>query len=300
MKEKLYAFVTAFIMSFAMIDYSMAAKQIEIIVPTPAGGAIDTTARAISKVLTTKGIDNVVGYYPGAAGEIAFNRVVKEKNNVIFIASSANFVFFDVANKRDKQIVDQVQIFGPSVVNSMMFVVGSNTQFKSFKELIQHAKKHDLPCGVSNSHGEINLLSINKQYGTKFTPVLYKGTGQMMPNVIGGQLSCAFDQTAPYSNVGDKVVWLATSGPKVLKPGVPTISSELPKFKFETWYAAAIPNESNLLENSDVIETLKFWTADRDAVKPLLDTGFEISPTTIDLTRRAANETDSYRVLLKK
>jgi hypothetical protein len=45
---------------------------------------------------------------------------------------------------------------------------------------------------------------------------MYKGTGQMQPNVIGGQLICAFDQTAPYSQLGDKVRWLATSAKELL------------------------------------------------------------------------------------
>ena len=84
MKKKLSAILTAIIMSFATLDYTMAADLIEIVVPTPPGGAIDTTARAVSKDLTSKGIDNVVVYYPGAGGEIAVGYAVKKKDNVIF------------------------------------------------------------------------------------------------------------------------------------------------------------------------------------------------------------------------
>lgn len=298
MKKKLSAFLTAFLLSFAMLDYSLAGDLLEIVVPTPPGGAIDTTARSVSKELTSKGIDNNVVYYPGAGGEIAINYALKKKDNVIFVASSANFVFLDVANDRPEPIAKTFQLYGPAVTNSMMFVVGQDTKFKSFKELIAVAKKEELPCGISNTHGEIVLKRINKEYGTKFTPVAYKGTGQMIPNILGGQLLCAYDQTAPYVN--QDVRWLATSGRDPIRSGVPTIASVLPKFIFETWYASAIPNNSNLLQRAEVIDVLKFWKTDRQAVQPLIDAGFVVAPTDMDLNVRAGRETEQYRRLLTR
>ena len=300
MKKKLYAILAAFIMSLITLDYSMAAEQIEIVVPTPPGGAIDITARAVSTELTSKGINNILGYYPGAAGELAITHALKKRDNVILVASSANFVFFDVANDRANPIVKTFQLYGPTMVNSMMFVVSPTGEFKAFEDMITAAKKQELPCGVSNTHGEIVLQRINKEYGTKFTPVMYKGTGQMIPNIIGEQLTCAYDQTAPYVVQGDKVKWLATSAKDPIKQGVPTISSVLPKFSFETWYASAVPNNSNLLQRSDIIDTLKYWKLDKQAIQPLLDTGFFVSPTTVDLNVRAARETEQYRQLLAK
>jgi tripartite-type tricarboxylate transporter receptor subunit TctC len=298
MKKKLYAFLTAFVMSFATINYAWSTETIELIVPTPPGGAIDTTARAISKAMTAQGINNVVVHQPGAGGEIAIANVLKKQNNVIFVASSANFVFLDVSTNQKVQVTNNMQLFGPSVLNAMGFVVAPGNQFKTFKELITVAKAEEVPCGVSNTHGEILLNRMNKEYGTKFTPVMYKGTGQMLPNVIGGQLKCAYDQTGPYTSQGDKVRWLATSAANPIRPGVPTIGSVLPGFKFETWYAAAVPNNSNLLKNSAVIDILRFWQNDRDVVQPLLTQGFTISPTQINLNRIATNETDSYLKLL--
>ena len=298
MKKKLIAIFTAFVLSLSLANYAWSTEPIELIVPTPPGGAIDTTARAISKAMTSQEINNVVVYQPGAAGEIAIANVLKKQNNVIFVASSANFVFLDVSTNQKVQVTNNMQLFGPSVLNAMGFVVAPGNQFKTFKELITVAKTEEVPCGVSNTHGEILLNRMNKEYGTKFTPVMYKGTGQMLPNVIGGQLKCAYDQTAPYSSQGDKVRWLATSADKPIKSGVPTISSVLPGFKFETWYAAAVPNNSNLLKNSAVIDILRFWQNDRDAVQTLLNQGFTISPTQINLSKIAANETESYLKLL--
>ena len=154
MKKKLYTILTSFVMALATMNYVWASNPIELIVPTPPGGAIDTTARAISKTMSARGINNVIINLPGAGGEIAIAEVLKKQNNVVFVASSANFVFLDVLTNHKVKVADNMQIFGPSVVNAMGFVVAPTSQFKSFQDLVTLAKKEELPCGVSNSHGE--------------------------------------------------------------------------------------------------------------------------------------------------
>jgi tripartite-type tricarboxylate transporter receptor subunit TctC len=300
MKKKLSAVLTAIVMSFATADYSMAKDVIEIIVPTAPGGAVDITARAISKSLTEQGLDNVVTYHPGANGEIAFNRVFEKQNNAVLVGSMATFVFADVVNNKGNQAAKTMKMFGPSVTNGMFFVTGSATKFKTLKELIAEAKVTEQPCGVSNSHGEILLKEINQRYKTKFVPVMYKGTGQLIPDVVGGHTVCAFDQTAPYMTLGDKVRWLGTSAKEKIKDDVPVIASVLPNFYFENWYASAVPNNSNLLENKILVRTLQHWSQNREAVQSLIDRGFGLALADSALNSRASKETNYYRKLLGK
>ena len=300
MKKKLHAILTAIIMSFATLDYSMAKDIIEIIVPTAPGGAVDITAKAISKSLTEQGQENIVSYHPGANGEIAFNRVFEKQNNVVLVGSMATFVFTDVVNDRENRAAKTMKIFGPSVTNSMFFVVGANSKFKTLKDLVAEAKVTEQPCGVSNSHGDILLKEMNKQYKTKFIPVIYKGTGQLIPDVVGGHTPCAFDQTAPYLTLGDKVRWLGTSSKDKIKDGVPTIASVLPNFYFENWYASAILDNSNLLANKVVVRTLQHWSQNKEAVQPLVDRGFIPVLADSELNAKATRETNNYRKLLNK
>jgi tripartite-type tricarboxylate transporter receptor subunit TctC len=300
MKKKLYVILTAIIMSFATMNYSMAKDVIEIIVPTAPGGAVDITGRAISKSLTEQGIENIVTYHPGANGSIAFNRVFEKQNNVMLVGSMATFVFTDVVNNKENQATKTMKLFGPSVTNSMFFVVGANSKFKTLEDLIAEAKKNEQPCGVSNSHGEILIKEINQTYKTKFVPVMYKGTGQLIPDVVGGHTPCAFDQTAPYITLGDKVWWLGTSSKEKIKDGVPTIASVLPNFYFENWYASAVPNNSNLLANKVVVRTLQHWSQNKEAVQSLVERGFIPVLADAELNAKAAKETDYYRKLLNK
>ena len=300
MKKKLIAIFTAFVLSLSLANYAWSALPIELVVPTAPGGAVDTTARSISKELTEHGYENIVTYYPGANGELATQRVFEKRNNVIFVASMANFVFQDVALNRSNQLSTSMKLLGPTVTNSMAFFVSGNNETSTLNELIAIAKTKSQPCGVSNNHGEIILRQINKQYNTQFEPVMYKGTGKMLPDVIGGHLPCAFDQTAPYVAQGDRVRWLGTSDNIRIKSGVPTIATVLPGFYFVNWYASAVPVESNLLNDTKLINLLKNWSQNQILAKPLVDQGFIVSPADENLNTRAARETEFYLKLLKR
>jgi len=190
-------------------------------------------------------------------------------------------------------------LFGPSVTNAMAFYAPVNKDIKTFQELIAQARRADLPCATSNSHGEIELRNINKQHGTRFVPVPYKGTGQLIPDVVGGHVQCAYDQIAPYAQLGDKVLFLATSGDRAYKANVPVISSVLPGYQFVTWYAFGIPRNSALLQNQLLLDTARNWTQNKDLIDPMLERSFVVAPVTADLNARAVKETAYYRGLGK-
>ena len=139
---------TQFIFALTFSATVLAGDPITIIVPTPPGGAIDITARGLSKALTSKGHDNVVVYHPGANGDIALNIAVEKRDNVIFVASSANFVFSNVLLNRENVYAKKTQLIGPSVTNPMAFITSETGEVKTFRELIESAKKKETVCGV--------------------------------------------------------------------------------------------------------------------------------------------------------
>ena len=240
----------------------------------------------------------MVVYHPGANGDIALNIAVEKRDNVIFVASSANFVFSNVLLNRENVYATKTQLLGPSVTNPMVFITPETGEIKTFRELIDSAKKKETVCGVSNSHGEIELKQINQTYGTKFVPVPYKGTGQMIPDIVGGHTPCGYDQIAAYTGLEGKVKFLASS--KVIRTDIPAMSAVLPKYQFETWYAAAIPNNSNLLKNAELISIVKTWNQDAELTKSLTEKSFIVVKTDVDLNARAVKETEYYRDQLKK
>lgn len=293
MKKKFYALLMAFVLGLATVDFALAKDMIEIVVPTPPGGAVDMTARSLSKALLNRGYENIVTYHPGAAGDIAANIVLEKQNNVILVASSANFVFSHVVASRSNTHAINMQLIGPWVSNPMIFIVPANSNITTAKDLIDKAKTSEVTCGISNSHGEIELRRINQLFGTKFVSVPYKGTGQLIPDVLGGHVPCAYDQIAPYVTLEGKVKFLATS--KKIRNDLPALDTVLPKYQFETWYAAAIPNQSNLMRDASLVDIVRNWTQDRELTTPLVEKTFVVVKPEINLNARAIKETESYK-----
>jgi tripartite-type tricarboxylate transporter receptor subunit TctC len=180
----------------------------------------------------------------------------------------------------------------------MVFITPENAAIRSFKELVESAKLKETVCGISNSHGEIELKQINSTYGTKFVPVPYKGTGQMIPDIVGGHTPCGYDQIAAYSGLEGKIRFIASS--KVVRADIPAMNTVLPKYQFETWYASAIPNNSNLLRNTDIINVIKTWNQDAELTRSLTEKSFILVKSDADLNARAIRETEYYRDQLKK
>jgi len=295
MKTKIYKLFTAFVMSLAVCNFAWA-EPIEINTPLVPGGAVDLTARAISKALTEAGIENIVTYKPGGNGDIALQHVLQKQNNVILVASSATFVFSNVSANRENAHTKQMTLVGPTLTNAMVFL--SSDKSATIKSLIAQAKKESVPCGVSNAHGEIELRRMNKTYGTDFTPVLYKGTGQLIPDLVGGHVRCGYDQIAPYTGLTDRLVFLATSEP--WQKSIPSVGSVLPGYTYHTWYAAAIPNNSNLLNNKKFLTILANWTQNQPIAQPLLDRSFQLIHPSSDLNAQANKETQMYIKLLSQ
>ena len=287
------------IVFLATANLSLAKERIELIVPTPPGGAIDLTARAVSKALTVKGIDNIVVYYPGANGDIALGKVLENSDRSILIASSANFVFSNLVFNRDNVYVKDLELIGPSLTNAMAFYAPLHKSTKSIKDLVDQAKKTETPCATSNSHGELQLIEMNKRFGTKFTAVPYKGTGQLIPDLLGGHVGCAYDQIAPYTGVQDKIIILATSGEQSYKPEIPTINKIFANYTFTTWYAVGIPKNSPLLKNVELVNVVKNWNQDKDLVGPLVERSFVPTRADPKLNERALKETQHYQTISK-
>lgn len=295
MKNKFYALLGAFILSFANWSPVYAKQVIEIVTPLVPGGAVDLTARAISKVLTDSGYENVVTYHPGANGDIALNYSTQKKDNVIVVASSATFVFSNVVANRSNVWAQQNTLLGPSLTNAMVFL--TNNPNMTLLDLVTQARRDSVQCGVSNAHGSIELLNINKRYGTRFEPVTYKGTGQLIPDVIGGHISCAYDQIAPYTGLREKIKFLAASRAWLDVLGIDTV---LPGYRFDTWYAMAIPNNSNLLKNPDLVNLLTEWTQKSTTVQNLVEKSFVLSRPDKKLNQRAQQESDFYLTIIKR
>ena len=227
-------------------------KPVRIINPFSPGGSLDLVARLLARSMTGDlGQQFIVENKPGAGGTIGVEQVAKSPADGYTLLIVQSSITINPTLQR-KIPYDPVKDFEPiSKVSSYMFflVVHPSVPVRSVKELIALAK---------SKPGQINYASVGVGSGThlaselfsymaglKMTHIPYKGTGQVMPDLLGGQVASLFGSTTvvPYVKSG-KLIALGVTGARraPVLPDTPTIAeSGIPGFEVTAWNALFAP-----------------------------------------------------------
>lgn len=283
-----------------LMTSTVMADTLKIVVPFSPGGAVDQNAQALSRWLSKNNVQNTVVYYPGAEGDIAYNYTVKNKDSAVIIGSHGPLIFSHVLLKRPNYYSTDTVIIGPTIIAAQGFITGPKG-FENLNSLVKKALAESLPCGVSNSTGTAELLKFNKEHGTKFVPIPYKGSSFLATDIMGNHIICAYDTlTSHYqSNRSSKVKILSTSFPSNFTPGVPLTSSSLRSATAKSWYSIVLIRDSEILKNQSLMELLKTFSKDNESIKSLLDQGFSSAVLNPDINKDIHQQTEYYRELLK-
>lgn len=227
-------------------------KPVRIINPFSPGGSLDLVARLLAKSMSSElGQQFIVENRPGAGGTIGVDLVAKSPPDgyTLLIVQSSITVN---PSLQPKIPYDPVRDFAPiSKVSSYMFflVAHPSLPVRSVKELIALAKSRP---------GQINYASVGVGSGThlsgelfghmagvKLMHIPYKGTGQVMPDLLGGQIALTFGSTSVVPHVKQgKLVAIGVTGAKraAVLPDTPTVAeSGLPGYEVTAWNALFAP-----------------------------------------------------------
>lgn len=231
---------------------SYPAKPVRIINPFSPGGSLDLVARILAKSMSGDlGQQVIVENRPGAGGTIGVEAVAKSPPDgytLLVIQSSITIN----PSLQPKIPYDPVRDLEPiSKMASYMFflVAHPSLPVRSVKQLIALAKANP---------GQVNYASVGMgsgthlaaelfdyQAGVRMTHIPYKGTGQVMPDLLGGQVALHFGSTSVVPHVkSGKLVPLAVTGAKrsQVLPDVPTIDeSGLRGYEVTSWNAMFAP-----------------------------------------------------------
>lgn len=189
----------------AMLSFASAAalaqapRPLRLIVITPPGGIVDSSARWLAEQLTVRtGRPVIVENRAGAGGNIAAEVVAKAPaDGSTLLYTSNNFttnaylyrkLAFDP--RKDFEPVIHVADF------SMVLVSHPSVPAKNLGDLVALSKaKPELlnyGSGGNGSPGHIAAELLKSQSGARLQHVPYKGAGQAMTDAIGGQVQLAF------------------------------------------------------------------------------------------------------------
>ena len=284
-------FAVAALASGTAASQSFPNKALRFVVAYSPGGATDITARILGRALDKRwGQPVIVDNRPGASGMIGAELVVRSAPDGYTLLVgytpevSLNKLIFRKMNYDPERDLLPITLLTSS---PLVLAVHPSVAVKSVRDLIALAKS--IPGTVNYASpgigGQQHLASeyLALATGAKFTHVPYKGTGQAMTDLLGGQVHMMFASIAPllpHLRAG-KLVPLGIADVKrsSLLPEVPTFSeSGIERFEFVNWFGLFAPGgaPSVLIEqlNRDVVAAMR----QEDTKQALAAQGLDVRP----------------------
>lgn len=210
-------------------------KPVRMVVPFPAGGSTDITARMLAERLREMwGQPVIVENKPGATGMIGAEAVARapaDGQTLLFTINS----FASNPAIQPRIPYDTFGDFTPIgliATNSIVLVVSSSSKARTLGELVVALKGATRPTAYA-SFGQGSLTHIygellNLNAGTHMAHVAYRGEAPAIADLIGGTVDASFasPQTAMQQAAGGKVriLAIADEARNPLMPDVPTFA----------------------------------------------------------------------------
>ena len=236
-------------------------RPIKVVVPFPPGGVTDSIARITADWLAPRlGQPVVAENRPGASGAIAAEFVARADADGYTLFSAATPQLAVVPHVQ-KIGYDPLKDFAPiSIVGTNPFALGCNSQLpaKTLGEFVAYVKQRPGQLSFASpgtgSVGHLTMALFLARAGLKMEPVLYKGGGPAMADVVAGHVPCYFgnlNELIPHA--GGRVTLLAVSSERRAPqlPNVPTVAEQgYPGFRTVTWngYVAPAATPRDIIE----------------------------------------------------
>ena len=232
---------------------SFPSKPVALIVPNPPGGVVDAAARLVGDPLTKLfGQAVVADNKPGASGNVAYQLVARAPKDGYTLLASYSAYHVGNPSMFTKLPWSQADLAPVALVVAATNVVTAHPSVpaNNLQELIAYLKanpgKVNYASQGNGSLAHVGTTLFEQQTGTQMVHVPYKGSGQAIQDVLGGQVQVFI--TTPPSVIGHvqqgKLKAFAVTGKTrhPMLPNVPTTAEAgLPGFELEAWVGLFAP-----------------------------------------------------------
>jgi tripartite-type tricarboxylate transporter receptor subunit TctC len=229
---------------FAAAQAGYPNRPIKFVVPYAAGGLPDTVARIYAQRLGDKlGQSVVVDNRPGANGVVAAQALATApKDGYTFLVTDGSMFSINPAIYKNLGY-DYKRDFMPVSLAArapLYMAVHPKVPANTLQEFIALAKAKPGTLnygssGIGSTH-HLTMEAMKAALGLQITHVPFKGTGQSVPALIGGQVEVLFSALPSLSGFvkGGQVKLLATNSAQrsAQEPKVPAIAEIIPGFDF--------------------------------------------------------------------
>lgn len=229
-------------------------RPIRMIVPFPAGGATDLTARvAGERMAALLGQPVVIDNRPGAGGNLGSDAVAKAEPDgytlltcTIGTASINQFLYSRLPYDPSRDLASVALV--NEVANGI--VVAADSPLRTLGDLLAAAKARpgELNYGTpgNGTSGHLCGEFLKSRAGVNLTHIPYRGTSQVIPDILGGRVDVAVDNLPgylPHLKEGRMRCLAVTSGQRWFSlPEVPTVAeSGVEGFEAVAWFGFQAP-----------------------------------------------------------
>jgi tripartite-type tricarboxylate transporter receptor subunit TctC len=265
-------------------------RPVTMINPFPAGAPLDTIARVVGeRMRASLGQPVIVENVPGAAGTIGVGRAARAPADG-YTVSVGNFSSHVLASATYAVQYDVLKDFEPVALlasNPQLIISKTAVPANDLKGLIAWLKANpDKASAGTAGVGSISHVAgvfFQKETGTRFQFVPYRGVNLAQQDLIGGQIDLLFDQAPsalPNVRAGRIRAYAVTAKTRMdSAPEIPTVDEAgLPGLYMSVWSALWVPKgtpkEVIAKLNAAAVESL----ADPLVRKRLGDIGVDIPP----------------------
>ncbi len=287
-------------------------RPIRMVVGLPAGGSTDVMARIVSAKLSERlGQQVVVDNRAGASGTIAIQLVVNSQpDGYTLIMAAGSWGTISTLFKLPFDLQKDLSPIAFVGTSPYVLVAQATLPVKTVADLIAHARANPGKLTIAGSTpGSLQRLAgelLKRTAGIDMLYVPYKGTGAVMPDLLGGRLDLAIDNVlvlAPYIKKGQlRALGVTSLKRSVVYPELPTLAETgMPGFHAVGWFgvfaAAKTPQPIVNRLNTEIVALMKEpETRDR-----LLAQGAEPLPgTPADLRKYLADEIEKWGKVIRE
>jgi len=230
------------------------AKPIRYIVPFAPGGTTDILARVVGEKLSVAlGQQIVVENKAGQGGSVGSAELARAAPDGYTIGGGTISSHGINATLYDKLSYDPVASFAPITLYATQpnaLLVHPSVPANNVKELIDLLKanpeKYSFGSAGTGTSQHISGEMFKTMAGVKMQHIPYRGSGQMLPELLGGTLQIAFDNVAsaiPHVKAGKlRALAVTTAKRSTVAHDVPTLAeSGLAGYELSSWQAVFAP-----------------------------------------------------------
>lgn len=271
---------------------SFPSESIKIVVPYAVGGIADVLARLVGARLEPLLKQSVViENRSGSNGTIAMQFVAQSRPDgyTLLLGNTGTQVVNRFLYKNLSFDIERgFQPIGRIASTPMLLVVAAASPANSVADVIAAGKASATPLnfgsGGSGSASHLGLVMLSSMAKIEVAHVPYRGTSQIVPDLIGGRLAAYFDTPSTSLSLiraGKlKPLGVASLTRQPALPGVPTIAETIPGFELLSWLGLFAPTGLPVDRLTKLNEALRTVLAEPNFRQQLIDQGNEVLPST--------------------